>query len=69
MLNVKHKFLKIALGIIFIYIANFLPIVLGFFIGGNLGESALYGSIVMLGTAILLAGVIRVIAYKNFNFH
>ncbi len=69
MLNVKHKFWKIALGIIIIYIVNFLPIIVGFYVGALLGGSALYGALVMLGTALLLAGVIRGIAYKNFNSH
>jgi len=69
MLNIKHKFGKIALGMIILYVVCYIPIVLGGILGLVLGRSVFYGSIIMLCTAILLFGVIRWIAYKNFNSH
>ncbi len=69
MLNVKHKFLKIGLGIAILYVGSYIPLVAGYFLGILLGYSVFYGSTIMLGTSILLFGVIRWIAYKNFNFY
>ncbi|TFG19138.1 MAG: hypothetical protein EU530_07115 [Promethearchaeota archaeon] len=69
MLNVKHKFLKIGLGIVILYVGSYIPLIAGYFLGIVLGFSVFYGSVIMLGTSILLFGVIRWIAYKNFNFY
>ena len=70
MLNVKHKILKIILGMVLLYIACFIPIIVGMIFGVFFfGESVLYTSIIMLGSAIVLSGVIRAISFKLFNSH
>jgi hypothetical protein len=69
MLNVKRKFIKVALGVIILYVVSYIPIILGLLIGSLFGMSALYGSLGMLSTSLVLFGVIRWIAYINFNSH
>ena len=69
MLNVKNKILKIIFGVIILYVVSYVPLVAGYFLGIVFGGSVLYGSMIMLGTALIFAVIFSILAYKNFNSH
>lgn len=69
MSNVKHKIGKILLGVVTLYVVSYIPLAAGYFLGIVFGFSELWGSIIMLGTVVVLFGVRRFVSYINFNNH